>query len=393
MKKFNSYLFTASNIVIFVLISLSLIGCGSTLSELVKQKNYDEVKINLDEGGDPNKYDKENGFPLIIAVNQKDIPMIELLLSNGASANIGFRDAIKIGDVNIIKLLIQYSADVNFDDPNSSGLRRTPLSEAIQLGDMTIIKLLLSHGADINKFYDYYSYGEAKIYGPYTATEKRIDVWGTVLLEALYLQKDDSFIKFLIQYGANINNDDKFRKTPLVFAVEQNRASLVKYLLEIGADPNLKYTYISERKTNSMMISLGRESTENKYANRSIIELAKSKGYNDIIEILKEYGASEEKSAVLSVADLELNTNTHEVKRGKELLQLTNLEYAILEFLLYNKNKVITGHSLAEHVGSLPGSVNVHIKYLSKKIDDNRKKKLIQTIDDWGYIIRDEDVQ
>ena len=69
MKKFNSYLFTASNIVIFVLISLSLIGCGSTLSELVKQKNYDEVKINLDEGGDPNKYDKENGFPLIIAVN------------------------------------------------------------------------------------------------------------------------------------------------------------------------------------------------------------------------------------------------------------------------------------------------------------------------------------
>lgn len=108
--------------------------------------------------------------------------------------------------------------------------------------------------------------------------------------------------------------------------------------------------------------------------------------------------ASEEKSAVLSVADIELNTQTHEVKRGKELINLTAREYAILEFLLYNKNRVLSRLSIAEHVWgdnfdmfTMTNFVDVHIKNLRKKIDDNREKKLIQTIRGVGYIVKDEE--
>jgi DNA-binding response OmpR family regulator len=108
--------------------------------------------------------------------------------------------------------------------------------------------------------------------------------------------------------------------------------------------------------------------------------------------------ASEEKSALLSVADIELNTNTHEVKRGKELVSLTSREYAILEFLLYNKNRVLSRLSIAEHVWgdnfdmfTMTNFVDVHIKNLRKKIDDNREKKLIQTIRGVGYIVKDEE--
>jgi len=108
--------------------------------------------------------------------------------------------------------------------------------------------------------------------------------------------------------------------------------------------------------------------------------------------------ASEEKSAILSVADIELNTNTHEVKRGKELVSLTAREYAILEFLLYNKNRVLSRLSIAEHVWgdnfdmfTMTNFVDVHIKNLRKKIDDNGEKKLIQTIRGVGYIIKDEE--
>ena len=108
--------------------------------------------------------------------------------------------------------------------------------------------------------------------------------------------------------------------------------------------------------------------------------------------------ASEEKSALLSVADIELNTSTHEVKRGKQVVSLTAREYAILEFLLYNKNRVLSRLSIAEHVWgdnfdmfTMTNFVDVHIKNLRKKIDDNRGKKLIQTIRGVGYIIRDEE--
>lgn len=108
--------------------------------------------------------------------------------------------------------------------------------------------------------------------------------------------------------------------------------------------------------------------------------------------------ASDEKSAVLSVADIELNTSTHEVKRGKEMVSLTAREYAILEFLLYNKNRVLSRLSIAEHVWgdnfdmfTMTNFVDVHIKNLRKKIDDNREKKLIQTIRGVGYIVKDEE--
>lgn len=108
--------------------------------------------------------------------------------------------------------------------------------------------------------------------------------------------------------------------------------------------------------------------------------------------------ASEEKSAVLSAANLVLNTNTHEVKRGNESVLLTSREYAILEFLLYNKNRVLSRLSIAEHVWgdnfdmfTMTNFVDVHIKNLRKKIDDDGEKKLIQTIRGVGYIIRDEE--
>ena len=69
----------------------------------------------------------------------------------------------------------------------------------------------------------------------------------------------------------------------------------------------------------------------------------------------------------------------------------------MLEFLLYNKNRVLSRLSIAEHVWgdtfdlfTMTNFVDVHIKNLRKKMDDDRKKRLIQTVRGVGYIIRDE---
>lgn len=107
---------------------------------------------------------------------------------------------------------------------------------------------------------------------------------------------------------------------------------------------------------------------------------------------------SEAKSAEITTEDLRVDTSTHEVWRDDESVNLTPKEYAILEFLLYNKNRVLSRLSIAEHVWgdnfdlfSMTNFVDVHIKNLRKKIDDKKQKKLIQTVRGVGYIIKDDE--
>jgi DNA-binding response OmpR family regulator len=107
---------------------------------------------------------------------------------------------------------------------------------------------------------------------------------------------------------------------------------------------------------------------------------------------------SEVKSSLISMANLEVNTNSHEVKINRKPVDLTTKEYSILEFLLYNKNRVLSRLSIAEHVWgdnfdlfTMTNFVDVHIKNLRKKIDQPRSSSLIKTVRGVGYIIRDKE--
>ncbi len=105
---------------------------------------------------------------------------------------------------------------------------------------------------------------------------------------------------------------------------------------------------------------------------------------------------SDVKSSMLVIDDLEVDTKTHDVHRGGSAISLTPKEYSILEFLLYNKNRVLSRLSIAEHVWgdnfdlfTMTNFVDVHIKNLRKKIDDEQDRKMIQTIRGVGYMIKD----
>ncbi len=83
---------------------------------------------------------------------------------------------------------------------------------------------------------------------------------------------------------------------------------------------------------------------------------------------------SEVKSTNLTVKHLEINTGTHEVFKNGSPVTLTSKEYSILEFLIYNKNRVLSRLSIAEHVWgdnfdlfNMTNFVDVHIKNLRKK--------------------------
>ena len=106
--------------------------------------------------------------------------------------------------------------------------------------------------------------------------------------------------------------------------------------------------------------------------------------------------ATDVKTSLLTIADVEVDTSTHEVKRGGKTIVLTPKEYAILEFLLYNKNRVVSRLSIAEHVWgdnfdlfTMTNFVDVHVKNLRKKLGDHDEKKLIQTMHGVGYMIKE----
>ena len=106
--------------------------------------------------------------------------------------------------------------------------------------------------------------------------------------------------------------------------------------------------------------------------------------------------SSEVKSSLLPIGNLEINLQTHEVSRNGQLINLTAKEYSILEFLVHNINRVVSRLSIAEHVWgdnfdlfSMTNFVDVHIKNLRKKIDNDRQIKLIKTVRGLGYMIKD----
>lgn len=108
------------------------------------------------------------------------------------------------------------------------------------------------------------------------------------------------------------------------------------------------------------------------------------------LRALTRRAADAAKSPVLQVADLSLNTLTHRVKRGNKIIELTAKEYAVLECLLREPERVLTRTMIAEHVWNYDvfnqsNVVDVYIRNLRRKIDDGRDPKLIHTVRGAGY--------
>ena len=101
---------------------------------------------------------------------------------------------------------------------------------------------------------------------------------------------------------------------------------------------------------------------------------------------------AEVQQTILTAGDLSLNTVTYEVKRGDNLIELTGKEFALLEYLLRNQGRPSNKDMIIAHVWDynadvLPNTVEVYMKYLRHKIDDDYDDKLLQTVRGFGYKI------
>ena len=106
--------------------------------------------------------------------------------------------------------------------------------------------------------------------------------------------------------------------------------------------------------------------------------------------------ASGNSTNVFSAADLTMDLNSHTVVRGDVNINLSAKEFEILEYLLRNKGIVLSREKIESHVWNFDYSggtnvVDVYIRYLRKKIDDNFEPKLIHTVRGCGYVLRVDD--
>jgi DNA-binding response OmpR family regulator len=102
----------------------------------------------------------------------------------------------------------------------------------------------------------------------------------------------------------------------------------------------------------------------------------------------------ETKSTLLRMADLSLDTVTHEAERGGTKIELTVREYRLLEYLLNNAGRICGRMSIIEKVWDYdfdPGTnlVDVYIKRLREKIDDGFSPKLLHTVRGFGYVMKE----
>lgn len=101
------------------------------------------------------------------------------------------------------------------------------------------------------------------------------------------------------------------------------------------------------------------------------------------------------KTNTYTLADLTLDAQSREVKRGDTPISLSSKEFAILEYMIMNKNVVLSRDNLERHIWSYDyeGSSNmidVYIRYLRKKIDEKFEPKLIHTVRGVGYVLKEE---
>ena len=96
---------------------------------------------------------------------------------------------------------------------------------------------------------------------------------------------------------------------------------------------------------------------------------------------------------LLQLADLVINLSEKTVTRGDTIIDLTATEFRLLEFMVRNKNHMLSRIEILEHVWNIDFNmgtnvVDVYINYLRKKVDKGFDIKLIHTVVGMGYIVK-----
>ncbi|PWJ59282.1 DNA-binding response OmpR family regulator [Dyadobacter jejuensis] len=111
--------------------------------------------------------------------------------------------------------------------------------------------------------------------------------------------------------------------------------------------------------------------------------------------LVQRSNGREQGAQVLALADLELNLDEKVARRAGNRIDLTAKEFALLEYLMRNRGRVVSRVDIAEQVWDIrfdtgTNVIDVYINFLRKKVDKDYPNKLIHTVVGMGYIFKEE---
>lgn len=98
---------------------------------------------------------------------------------------------------------------------------------------------------------------------------------------------------------------------------------------------------------------------------------------------------------IYTVCDLSLDSSSKTVTRAGKEIHLSAREFSLLEYMIRNKNKVLSREQIENHLYNFDyeggtNVIDVYISYLRKKIDGGFDKRIIHTVRGYGYIVKEE---
>jgi len=154
----------------------------------------------------------------------------------------------------------------------------------------------------------------------------------------------------------------KEKKTPIIMLTAKGETTDKVNGLDIGADDYLTKPFEIEELLARIRVVLRRNETQKEISN------------------------------IIKIDNLELDLTTKKVTRGSKNIELTKKEYELLEYLMKNNGIVISREKIIENVWNYDfvgdtKIVDVFIRYLRSKIDEDYDNKLIKTVRGFGYVI------
>lgn len=113
--------------------------------------------------------------------------------------------------------------------------------------------------------------------------------------------------------------------------------------------------------------------------------------------LLRRSGEGQQMSRQMSLGPLNMDLDRKSVTRDGQAIQLTATEFRLLEYLMKNRNRVVSRMDILEQVWGVDFNmgtnvVDVYVNYLRKKIDRDNEDKLIHTVIGMGYILKENGV-
>jgi len=225
---------------------------NSPLTWAIYEKSLSLVKLFIELGVNINLYDDNS--PLISAIEIGYLPIIQFLIKNGADVNFIDPDgysalvyAMEKNQLPIIKLLIQHGANYNLVVEDEYGLEITILNLAIIIGDIDIIKYLMENHAEItfdgelnysNLVDAIYNNGKPEIFNllkNYNIPNFESELFQAIIYGHIQWNKLD-LLNILIKFHFDINVKDVNGDTPIVYAIENGNGLIANYLIDCGVN-------------------------------------------------------------------------------------------------------------------------------------------------------------